>query len=191
MLQDWLSLSWKALVVRGLIGIAFGIAAVIWPLNTAIRLAILWGVWALLDSIGLFGQAFDSGVGGSTRIVLVLMGLIALVAAFFAIFSPSVAAATLTWILGIWLIIRGVMELVGALTATASTPRWLLLASAALDLLLGILFAANPGKGAVTIAFVLGLVALAWGVVFLCTGLFVRSQLKHLGPPSDRTAAAL
>jgi uncharacterized membrane protein HdeD (DUF308 family) len=191
MLQDWLSLSWKALVGRGAIGILFGIAAMVWPLNTAIGLAILWGVWALLDSIGLFGQAFDSGVGGGTRIVLVLMGLIALVAAFFAIFSPAVAAATLTWILGIWLIIRGVMELVGALTTSASTPRWLLLASAALDLLLGILFAANPGKGAVTIAFVLGLVALAWGIVFLSAGLFVRSQLKHLGPPSDQTAAAL
>jgi uncharacterized membrane protein HdeD (DUF308 family) len=191
MLQDWLSLSWKALVVRGVIGVLFGIAAMVWPLNTAIGLAILWGVWALLDSVGLFGQAFDSGVGGSTRIVLVLMGIIALVAAFFAIFSPAVAAETLTWILGIWLIIRGVMELVGALTSTVSAPRWLLLAGAALDLLLGILFAANPGKGAVAIAFVLGLVAFAWGLVFLATGLLVRSQLKHQSPPTDRPATAV
>ena len=69
-------------------------------------------------------------------------------------------------------------------------PRGLLLLSAALDLLLGVLFVANPGKGAVAIAFVLGLVALVWGLVFLVVGLVMRKQVKALdtdGAPGSYT----
>ncbi|MGW4822792.1 DUF308 domain-containing protein [Streptomyces sp. NPDC004227] len=117
----------------------FGIAAMAWPIDTAIALALLWGFWALLDSAGAFAQAVDRDTPSPARVLLIVMGLIALVAAFFAIFSPGVAAVTLTWILGIWLIVRGVFELLGAFNASNATPRGLLLASAAVDVLLGIL----------------------------------------------------
>lgn len=188
MLRDWLNLSWKLLLIRGTIGVLFGIAAMVWPLSTAIALALLWGFWALLDSAGSFAQAFERGTPAAARLMLVVMAVVALVAAFFAIFSPAVTAVALTWILGIWLVLRGVFEAFAALTATTLAPRGLLLASAALDVLLGILFAANPGRGAVTIAFVLGLVAFVWGVIFLATGFIVRreaTKVDHgLGGPA-------
>lgn len=180
MLRDWLNLSWRLLLLRGVIGVLFGIAAMVWPLDTAIGLALLWGFWALLDSAGTFAQAFEHGTPTAARVLLVLMAVIALAAAFFAIFSPALTAAALTWILGVWLIVRGVFEAVAAFTASSLAPRWLILASAALDILLGILFAANPGRGAVTIAFVLGLVAFVWGIVFLVTGFVVRRDAAKI-----------
>jgi uncharacterized membrane protein HdeD (DUF308 family) len=106
-----------------------------------------------------------------------VLGVIALLAAFFAIFSPAVTAVTLTWILGIWLIVRGVFEAVGAFTTNHMTPRWILLLSAVLSILLGILFAANPGAGAVGIAVTLGVVALLWGATFVVAGFSVRRLL--------------
>jgi uncharacterized membrane protein HdeD (DUF308 family) len=179
---DWLSVGWKMLVVRGAIGIVFGILAIVWPLSTAIALALLWGFWALTDGIGSLVQAFQPESSGS-RLWLIVMGVIALVAAFFAIFSPAMTAVTLTWILGIWLIVRGVFEAIGAFGSNLSTPRWLLLLSAALSILLGILFAANPGAGAVTIAVWLGVAALLWGAVFVLGGLAVRRELTgHTTP---------
>jgi uncharacterized membrane protein HdeD (DUF308 family) len=174
--SDWLSVGWKMLVVRGAIGIVFGILAIAWPLSTAIALALLWGLWALMDGVGSLVQAFQPE-SRSSRLWLVVMGVIALVAAFFAIFSPAMTAVTLTWILGIWLIVRGVFEAIGAFGSSSSTPRWLLLLSAALSILIGILFAANPGAGAVTIATWLGIVALLWGAVFVLGGLAVRREL--------------
>ncbi len=175
--SDWLSVGWKMLVVRGAIGIVFGILAIAWPLSTAIALALLWGFWALMDGIGSLAQAFRPESSGGGRLWLIMMGVIALVAAFFAIFSPAMTAVTLTWILGIWLIVRGVFEAIGAFGSNRSTPRWLLLLSAALSILIGILFAANPGAGAVTIATWLGIAALAWGAVFVLGGLAVRREL--------------
>jgi uncharacterized membrane protein HdeD (DUF308 family) len=174
MTHDWLNLSWKMLMVRGGLAIIFGILAMAWPIETAIALAILFGVWALVDGIGSFAQAFEKGTPTSARILLLVMGVVALIVAFFAIFSPAVAAVTLTWILGIWLIVRGAFEVFAAFSATRDAPRWLLLVTAAVDVILGVLFVANPGSSVVAIAWVLGLVAIVWGIAFVATGFIVR-----------------
>jgi len=187
---DGLTVSWKMLVARGVIAIVFGILAIAWPISTAIALALLWGFWALMDGIGSLVQAFQPEARGRSRLWLVLIGVVALVAAFFAIFSPAVTAVTLTWILGIWLIVRGLFEVVGAFGSSLMTPRWLLLLSAALSILLGILFVANPGGAAVGIAVFLGITALVWGAVFVVMGLAIRRD--QAGPatsaPGDSTA---
>jgi uncharacterized membrane protein HdeD (DUF308 family) len=176
--KDWLNLSWKLLVTRGVLAIVFGIIAMIWPLETAIALALLWGFWALVDGIGSIVQAFQPDATG--RVWLVLMGIIALIAAFFAIFSPALTAVALTWILGIWLIVRGAFELFGAFSSTRVAPRWLLLLGGILSILLGVLFVANPGSGVVAIAVWLGIVAFAWGVVFIIAGFGVRRDVTRL-----------
>ncbi len=167
--------SWQTLVVRGALAVVFGLVAIFWPTTTAAALAILWGFWALADGIGNIVQAARPGPG-SMRLMAALMGLVALVAAFFAIFSPAVTAVALTWILGIWLVVRGLMELVLSFSDRRPAPRGLMLLGAALDLLLGVLFVANPGAGVVGIAVLLGLTALAWGAVFVALGLMLRKQ---------------
>jgi uncharacterized membrane protein HdeD (DUF308 family) len=179
MARDWLTLGWKMLLVRGVLGIVFGIIAIAWPISTAIALALLWGFWALVDGIGSIVQAFQPDYQGS-RLWLILLGVIALIAAFFAITSPGLTAKALTWILGIWLIVRGVFELVGAFSSRQVMPRWLLVVSGLLSLLIGVLFAANPGAGAVSIAVLLGVSALVWGVVLIAVALSVRRT--HSGP---------
>jgi len=172
--KDWLNLSWKLLVVRGVIGILFGIVAMVWPIETAVALALMWGIWALIDGVGSFVQAFQPEATG--RVWLVLMGVIALGAAFFAIFSPAVTAVALTWILGIWLVVRGLFELFGAFRSSTQVPRSLLVIGGALSIVIGVLFVANPGASAVGLAFWLGFIALLWGASFVGLGLMVRSE---------------
>ena len=86
---------------------------------------------------------------------------------------------------------RGVFEIVGAFTSSADMSRWLLVVGGGLSVVLGILFVANPGKGAVSIAFVLGLMALLWGIAFVVLSLMLRSQASHLeGPATTPPATA-
>ena len=59
----------------------------------------------LVDGVQVVRAGLREGHPTSARILLIVMGVAALIAAFFAIFSPAVAAVTLTWILGIWLIV--------------------------------------------------------------------------------------
>jgi len=183
MTTDWLQLSWKILLLRGVLGVAFGVAVMVWPIETVTVLVVLWGCWALVDGIGAFAQAFGPGTPGGARVLLGAMGLVALVVAVFAIFRPIETATALTWILGIWLVVRGGFELAGAFSASRTTSRGLILLGAAVDLLLGILFVLNPGSAAVGIAWVLGLVALLWGVIFLVTGFLVRREAGSAPAP--------
>jgi uncharacterized membrane protein HdeD (DUF308 family) len=185
--QERFTPSWKMMMVRGAIGIVFGILAIVWPIETAKALVLLWGFWALAEGISLLVQAFRSTTQGSPLLSAVL-GLIAVIVAFFAISSPGVTAKTLTWILGIWLIIRGVFEVFTAFSSYRLTPRWLLLLGAALSILLGVFFVSNPGGGAVGIAVWLGLIALCWGLVLVAMGFTSRHQ--HEWPaPADPAAA--
>jgi uncharacterized membrane protein HdeD (DUF308 family) len=191
MTHDWLNLSWKMLMVRGALAIVFGVLAIAWPIETAVALAFLFGVWALVDGAGSFAQAFEKNMPTSGRILLIVMGFAALIAAFFAIFSPAVAAVTLTWILGIWLIVRGAFEVFASFSASRDAPRWLLLVSAAVDVILGVLFVANPGTSAVAIAWVRGITAVVWGVAFVAIGFVVRRDEGHAtaaSPPAGAPA---
>lgn len=174
--NDVIIASWKLLVVRGAVAVVFGIVAVAWPDTTIVVLVVLWGIWALVDGIGLVAQAFSSGASRNQRVLFGLMAVVALVVALLAITRPSMAASAVTWILGIWLLVRGLFELVGAFTTTTSTPRWLLVLGALLDLVLGALFVANPGESAVAVAVVLGVIAVVWGAVFIALGLLLRRR---------------
>lgn len=187
--RDWAVLGWKMLVTRGVLAIVFGLVAMFLPRLTVLALALLWGIWALVDGVGSLWQAFQPESKGQGRTWLVVMGVIAIIAGLIAIFHPGVAVAALTWILGIWLIVRGVIELVGAFTSSISVPRWLLVVGGLLSLVLGVLFVANPETGAVAIAFWLGLVALIWGIAFVGIGLAVRSHLKAFSGPGGPPGA--
>jgi uncharacterized membrane protein HdeD (DUF308 family) len=181
---DWLALSWKVLILRGVLGLAFGLMAMVWPDVTVVVLVVLFGIWALADGFTEALAAFSSGIPGTSRLLHGLMAVAGIVAGLFALLRPGMAATTLTWVLGFWLIVRAIAGVVEALSGSARGSRGMLFLGAGLDLVLGILFVANPGRSALGIAWVLGLVALIWGVVFIVTGLMVRNVAKHQTPPA-------
>ena len=181
--EDALIVSWKLLVLRGVVAVVFGVVAIAWPDTTLLVLVVLWGVWALVDGIGLAAQAFSHEASRNQRVLFGLMALVAVAVALVAILRPSMAASAVTWVLGVWLLVRGLFELVGAFTSRSSTPRWLLLLGALLDLVLGALFVANPGESAVAVAVVLGFIALVWGAVFIALGLLVRRRAAEVAEP--------
>ncbi len=181
--KDLLTAAWKLLLLRGVIGIVLGIILVAWPQATIVVLMVLVGIWALIDGIGLAAQVFAKGAGTGQRVLFGVMALVALVVAMVAIFNPDKAASVITWLVGIWLLVRGLFELVGAFSSTVATPRWLLVLGALLDLVLGWLFVTHPGQSAKGIAVVIGILAIAWGVVFVVLALAARSATKEL--PDD------
>jgi uncharacterized membrane protein HdeD (DUF308 family) len=178
--RDWFTLSWQGLVIRGVIALGFGVVAMVWPEPTVTTLVVIWGVWALLDGLGTFVQAFRVGMPGAARVLLGLLGVITLAVALFAILRPALTITGLTWLLGIWLLVRAVFEVIGAFSSSRSLPRSLILALAVLDIVLGLLFVTNPGTAVLGVTFVLGLVAFAWGALFVVVGLLMRRTERDL-----------
>ncbi len=184
--MDMTRFSWKLLVVRGVIGIVFGIVAMVWPISTVVGLVVLFGAWALIDGAGAIAAALRGG-GAGMRLAHALLALVSLAVAFFALARPIDTAATLTWLLGIWLVFRGGVEIAATLLGRREGSLLLGLLAAGLSVLAGILFAANPGQAAVALTWVIGLTALLWGVVFLAAGLAMRRQVASI--PDDAAAA--
>ena len=159
--KDLLTAAWKLLLLRGVIGIVLGIVLVAWPEATIGVLMLIVGIWALIDGIGLAAQVFAKGAGTGQRVLFGVMALVAFVVAFFAIFHPGTAVGAVAWVVGIWLLVRGLFELVGAFSSTVATPRWLLVLGALLDLVLGYLFVTNGEDVAKVVAVVIGILAIA------------------------------
>jgi uncharacterized membrane protein HdeD (DUF308 family) len=179
--MDLLNTTWKLLLLRGVMGVLFGILAIAWPIETVIALAVLWGIWALIDGFGLFAAAFRPGGTGGERLLAGVMAVIAVLAGLYAIVHPGSAATAITWVIGIWLVVRGVFELVGAFaTGLSGSTRWMAVLTAAIDFLLGGILVAHPGNSAVGITWLLGIVALVWGVVLIVLAFVVRSQVHDL-----------
>lgn len=157
------------LLVMGVLALLFGIAALVWPISTAIALVVLWGAYALVDGVSAIAMAFRTE-GASAKAFLVVVGVIGILAGLIAMFRPISSAVTLAWILGIWLIVRGILELVAAFADIPNRARWLLILGGLLWLVAGILFVANPGAGVLTISTWVGILALIWGGLLVAAG---------------------
>lgn len=177
---------WQVLVVQGVVAVLFGILAMARPVSTGLSLVVLWGVFALVDGVMALVGAFSAS-GGLPRGVLLVIGVLSLLAGLVALFNPVYAAVTLTWVLGVWLVVRGLLEGYAALTVTEGAPRWLRVLGAVFLLVAGVLFMANPGRAALGIAVWLGLFALLAGITLVVAGLAVRafpgSSHAPLGTP--------
>ena len=71
-----------------------------------------------------------------------------------------------------------IAELVGAFGESVATPRWLLVLGALAWIVAGVVTVMNPGAAAVTVGVLLGVLAIAWGVLTIAAGVALRSATK-------------
>ena len=57
-----LTRSWGLMLLRGLAGVLFGIAAFVWPGLTVLALTLLYGAFALADGARVFSERLPAGV---------------------------------------------------------------------------------------------------------------------------------
>ena len=159
---------WWILVLRGIVGILFGILAFAYPRDTVTALVILIGAYMLVDGVTAIVMAFriDRGSGW-----LVFSGFAGITAGLLTFFYPIVTAYALLYIIAAWAIITGVFELVAAIEfrRVFSDMRLLGLAGT-LSIALGFLLAAAPETGLVSLVWILGSYALVFGVLYIIAG---------------------
>lgn len=177
-----------SLFVAGGLAVLFGIVASAWPTRTALVLVILWAIYALVDGILALVLAFRSE-GKSSRVLLVVNGVVGILAGVLVLARPVSGAVTLAWVLGLWLIVHGVVEIMGAFSDTGKR-RWLVALSGVLWILAGALFMARPGAAALTISLWLGVLAIAWGLLLVGAGLATRAQRKADGQDTRPSKSA-
>ena len=109
-----LTRKWWLLVLRGMVAVLFGLAALVWPGATLRALVLLFGAFALVDGLLalvvslLDPDEFDRGW------VLLLKGLAGIAIGVLAFLWSSVTAQALVYLIAAWAILTGAFEVVAA-----------------------------------------------------------------------------
>jgi len=103
--------SW-AHALQGLVGIAAGVLTFIWPVVTAFALVVFIGAWAMVTGIFEVVAAIRLRKVIEGEWMLALSGVMSLVFGFLVFAFPGAAAVGISWALGAYAAVAGVVLIV-------------------------------------------------------------------------------
>jgi uncharacterized membrane protein HdeD (DUF308 family) len=98
-------------LLLGLVDLAAGMVALVWPGPTALVLVLIVGVWAVIAGLVEFFAAFQSGEPAGTRAVFILGGLATIAFGVVLCARPGLGAVTLALLFGLFNLIAGIWML--------------------------------------------------------------------------------
>jgi uncharacterized membrane protein HdeD (DUF308 family) len=165
-------------LLRGVVAIAFAVAAFTWPSMTPAKLVSLFGVYALAHGLlSLVGAIAGRGQPGS--MLLGTEGAVGLWAALFALKSSLPTPFASIVVIWLWAAGTGILQIVEAirLRKEISGDVWLALGGL-VTLCFGWIVLLRPFVGLIGLAVIIAVFALLWGVFEILLGRELRS-LRH------------
>ena len=149
----------SALLIRGLVFSLVGLIGLFHPIGSVAAITVILGIFLLLDAMGaLFLAVACRRFSGAFWSLLLCVSGIAM------IIRPVEADVLIAVVLGAWLIVTGVGEL---LSARVSPSRIILSGSGFLSILIGILLVVAPFAGLTAFSWLIALLLLISGVEML------------------------
>lgn len=182
------------LVLRGIIAILFGIAAVFWPGLTLKTLLYLFATFVLIGGLVelVYGVTRLNQAGTSilTRVLRLLLGLLQMAVGIYLLRHVHVTFATFILLIGFTLIVRGVFEVIeGLFEEGPSMYRIVMVIIGLLAVLAGIIVLFQPVASGVAFVWILGLYALITGPLLLASAFETRRLGRELAAVDEVTTA--
>jgi uncharacterized membrane protein HdeD (DUF308 family) len=169
--------NWRALALRGLVGLLFGLVVLFWPGLVLTVLAVLFGVYAGLDGAITFVPALRSPDRGAQRSLPLAEGAVGIIAGVIALLWPGLSATGLVYVIAGWALATGVLKILTAIVLRAEVDNgWLLAGSGALSALFGILLAALARSDVPFLAPFIGGFAVVVGLALLVFAFRLRER---------------
>lgn len=182
-MYELLARTWGLAVLRGVLAVLFGVAAVAWPGITVIALVILFGAYAVVDGVIALAMG-ASGIDGG-RWLLILAGVVGILTGIVTFVWPGITAVVLLVTVAVWALLVGVLSLLSAWRLRGERAGlWLLVVTGLACVALGVLLLLRPTDGAISLIVAIGSLAMVWGVLLVILGLRMRSlsKLPPAGP---------
>lgn len=169
-----LAQGWWLFVLRGVLGILFGLLIFMAPgAGLFFILAFLAG-WVIFDGIASLVHAIrgapDPKGRHRSRTWLALDGIASLVLGALILLAPGLSAIMLVICVGAWAMVVGVLRLVMAWRSGSG----LLALLGALSVVAGIWLMAAPGPGMLAVIWIIAIEAMMMGGLFIAIGLRLR-----------------
>lgn len=175
--------AWWVLGLVGLLGVVAGIIVLAQPSISLATLAVIAGVFLLVDGIfEVMWALFDSL---ENRAIVAIFGAISAIAGVILIRHPFHAVVAIALLLGSWLLVAGILRLIRTF-AEPGQSGWSVLV-AVFELIAGIVIVSSPGIGVATVALLVGIGWILRGLAMLVVAWTLRA-VQH-GPPRGATGA--
>jgi len=180
---------WWVYALRGAAAIVFGILALAWPGPALAALVFLFGAYAIVDGASLLiALARGDVLARSHAVATALMGIAGIAFGVAAWVWPDVTALSLLYLVAVWAITVGALQIVSAIEfrRVIHGEGWMAVGGA-LSILFGAVLIANPGSGLVSLVWLVGLWAIASGaasVAFAVRLRGLRESLKVVAQPA-------
>ena len=167
---------WGWVLAFGIVTVVIGIAALAWPGRTLVVVAVLFGIQLIVLGIFRFAAAISSDpVGGGTRVLLALLGVLSLIIGLYAVRHVLITLLALAVLLGIFWIVSGTVELFMALSHREMSHRGWNAVMGAISVLAGIVVLSVPGISLLVLAVVLSIWLVVFGVMQISMAVRIRS----------------
>lgn len=183
-MRESIAKNWWVLVLRGLLGIGFGVIAFVWPGITLASLVILFAAYALVDGVMAMVAAVRALESHNRWGSLLIEGIAGIAAGVITMAWPAITAIWLIYLIAAWAIVTGIFEIFAAVRLRRHIAgEWLLALTGIASLIFGVLIMIAPLAGALVIAIWIGAYAFIFGVLLIALGLRLRNWAHgHHGP---------
>ena len=186
-----LARNWWVFVLRGVVAILFGILAFARPGTTLEVLVLLFAFWALFDGVLALISSVAAAQAKEPWWPLLFIGLLGIAAGIATLRWPGITVLVLFLLIAGWAILRGLIEIIGAIRLRDLIPNegWLILAGI-LSIAFGLLILAYPEPGLLSIIWLIGFYAVLYGILMLVLGFRLKNLAASVPTPSQTSARA-
>ena len=175
------------MALRGVIAILFGLAAFLRPGIALEALILLFGAYALVDGVFSIVGVFGGTRRGTPRWLLFLEGVASILAGLIALIFPGLTAVALLYLVAAWAIVTGLAQAATAIRLRQEiTGEWALILGGILSVIFGLLLAVLPAVGILSLVWLVGAYAVAFGILLLITAFQVRARDNQRGERPSR-----
>ena len=168
---------WWVFLIRGLVAIVFGLLGFLYPGATLFTLVLFYGAYALVDGVFAVVSAVRGKEGLRPRWWLAVVGVLGIVAGLVTYLMPGLTTLVLLTVIGVWALLYGITEIVGAIRLRKEIDNeWLLLMHGALAVLFGLMALFRPGAGALALIWLIASFAFASGVLLIALAFRLKSH---------------
>jgi uncharacterized membrane protein HdeD (DUF308 family) len=176
LISDFAAHTWGWLLLRGVLAIALGIVAVLFPLSALFAFTLLFAAYAFADGVASLIAGIRSARAGERWGAMVFRGVTGILVGVVFVLLPVVATLTYAFLtvvmLAIWSIIAGIFEISAAIRLRKVIQGELLLGISGLfSLLLGfailVLVIPSPAATILSAAWLIAIYAFAAGIVLI------------------------
>lgn len=179
--MKYMEVSWKVLMIRGFLLLAFGIALLVWPQITVSVLVTIVSVFLILSG----GISIVAGLFGIGKMKLwfltVVVGVIELGLGVYMIRNTGLALKFIIILLGLYLFFVGLMQIISSFDKSLSmTFKVLGIIVGVITMGIGVLVAKNPEATGTAFVLLLGIYGVIAGPINMAMALDVRNAMKEL-----------